>query len=91
MKEIKVLGSGCANCNATTKLIEDTAKEKCVDIRLEKITDMAEILGYGVMSTPGVLVDGKLMHSGGVPGKSMVEGWLSDSSASCCGCCGGKG
>ena len=94
MKEIKVLGSGCANCNATVKLIEETAKEKCVDINLVKITDMAEILGFGVMSTPGVIVDGKLVHSGGVPSKGMAEGWLSDGSeagASCCGCCGGKG
>ena len=91
MKQIKVLGSGCANCNATVKLIEETAKEKCVDIHLEKITDMAEILGFGVMSTPGVIVDGKLVFSGGVPRSSMVEGWLADGSASCCGCCGGKG
>jgi small redox-active disulfide protein 2 len=90
MKNIKVLGTGCANCNATMKLIEDTAKGKGVEIQLEKVEDMAAILGYGVMSTPGVVIDGKVVHAGGVPSKFMVEGWLGEAE-SCCGCCGGKG
>lgn len=85
MKEIKVLGSGCANCNNTVKLIEETAQAAGVAIKLEKITDMAEILGYGVMSTPGVMVDGMLVHSGGVPSKAQVQMWLS-ASADSCGC-----
>lgn len=87
MKSIKVLGTGCANCNATLKLIEETAKAKGVEIQLEKVEDMAAILGYGVMSTPGVVVDGKVVHSGGVPSKSVVELWLGGAE-SCCGCCG---
>ncbi|MHB9103192.1 MAG: thioredoxin family protein [Sulfuricella sp.] len=87
MKNIKVLGTGCANCNATMKLIEETAKAKGVEIQLEKVEDMAAILGYGVMSTPGVVIDGKVVHAGGMPGKGVVEGWL-DSAESCCGCCG---
>ena len=87
MKNIKVLGTGCANCDATMKLIEETARAKGVEIQLEKVEDMAAILGYGVMSTPGVVIDGKVVHAGGVPGKSAVEGWLG-SAESCCGCCG---
>lgn len=87
MKEIKVLGSGCANCNATVKLIEETAKGKGVSIKLEKITDMAEILAFGVMSTPGVMVDGWLVHRGSVPSKSAVEMWL-DGGPHTCGCGG---
>jgi len=87
MKQIKVLGTGCANCNATMKLIEETAQAKGVAIQLEKVEDMAAILGYGVMSTPSVVVDGKVVHSGGVPGKSAVEGWLA-APVACCGCCG---
>ena len=90
MKNIKVLGTGCANCNATMTLIEETARAKGVEIQLEKVEDMAAILGYGVMSTPGVVIDGKVVHSGGVPSKFMVEGWLG-AAESCCGCCGGKG
>jgi small redox-active disulfide protein 2 len=76
MKDIKVLGSGCRNCETTARLIAEAAAAKGVAIRLEKITDMAAILGYGVMSTPGVVIDGKLVHAGGVPDRRKVEDWL---------------
>lgn len=76
MKHIKVLGSGCANCVTTAKLIEGIAREKGVAIKLEKITDMRQIVGYGVMSTPGVVVDGKVVHAGGVPDRDKISAWL---------------
>lgn len=76
MHEIKVLGSGCRNCETTAKLIEEVAAAKGVAISLEKVTDMAAILSYGVMSTPGVVVDGKVVHAGGVPDRKRIEGWL---------------
>jgi len=76
MKEIKVLGSGCANCKRTLKLIEDAAKAKGVEVRLEKIEDLKAIAGYGVMSTPGVVIDGKVVHAGGVPEREKIEQWL---------------
>lgn len=76
MKTIKVLGSGCRNCETTAKLIEAAAAAKGVAIQLEKVTDMAAILGYGVMSTPGVVLDGKVVHAGGVPDRKKIEEWL---------------
>ncbi len=76
MKDIKVLGSGCANCQTTLKRIEETAKEKGVDIQLEKVEDIGEIMSYGVMSTPGVVIDGKVVHAGGVPDKKSIQQWL---------------
>lgn len=76
MKNIKVLGSGCRNCETTAKLIAEVATSKGIDIELEKVTDMAAILGFGVMSTPGVVVDGKVVHSGGVPGRDKITAWL---------------
>jgi len=76
MKNVKVLGSGCRNCETTARLIETIAAEKGEAIELEKVTDMAAILGYGVMSTPGVVIDGKVVHSGGVPDRKKIEGWL---------------
>ncbi|MCR4294849.1 MAG: thioredoxin family protein [Elusimicrobia bacterium] len=76
MKNIKVLGTGCANCKATLKLIEDTAKAQGVEIQLEKVEDMAAIVGYGVLATPGVVVDGKVVHSGGLPSRDKILGWL---------------
>ena len=76
MKDIKVLGTGCANCRNTLALIEAVARERGVEIQLEKIEDLKAIMGYGVMSTPGVVIDGKVVHAGGVPPRAKVEGWF---------------
>ena len=76
MKNIKVLGTGCANCKTTMKLIENAAKDKGVEIQLEKIEEIQDIMAYGVMSTPGVVVDGKVVHAGGVPSSEKIAGWL---------------
>jgi small redox-active disulfide protein 2 len=81
MKNIKVLGSGCANCKTTLKLIEEAAQAKGVEVKLEKVEDMAAILGYGVMSTPGVVIDGKVVHAGGVPSREKIAGWLTGNAA----------
>lgn len=78
MKAFKVLGSGCRNCEVTVNVIAQAAKEAGVEIQLEKVTDMAEILGYGVMSTPGVVLDGRVVHAGGIPGPSQVRAWVRD-------------
>ena len=76
MKDVKVLGSGCANCKATAKLIEKLAATKSIAIELEKVEDVAQIAAYGVMSTPGVVVDGKIVHMGGIPSAEAVTTWL---------------
>jgi small redox-active disulfide protein 2 len=76
MKIVKVLGTGCANCKTTLKLVEEVAKEKGVDIQLEKVEELKDIMSYGVMSTPGVVVDGKVVHAGGIPDRAKIAGWL---------------
>ncbi len=76
MKNIKVLGTGCANCKTTFRLIEEVAKAKGVEVELEKVESLPEIMSYGVMSTPGVVVDGKVVHAGGVPSRDKISGWL---------------
>lgn len=76
MKTIKVLGSGCANCETTAKLIQEVAQAKGVEVAVEKVQDMGAILAYGVMSTPGVVIDGKVVHAGGVPDRKKIEAWL---------------
>ena len=76
MKNIKVLGTGCANCKTTLKLLEDVAAARGVAIQLEKVEEIKDIMGYGVMSTPGVVIDGKVVHAGGVPGREKIEQWL---------------
>jgi small redox-active disulfide protein 2 len=76
MKNIKVLGTGCANCKTTLKLIEEVAATRGVAVQLEKVEELKDIMGYGVMSTPGVVIDGKVVHAGGIPARSKVEQWL---------------
>jgi small redox-active disulfide protein 2 len=76
MKDVKVLGTGCANCRNTIRLIEEVAKARGADIHVEKVEQMQDIVRYGVMSTPGVVIDGKVVHAGGVPARDKVEGWF---------------
>lgn len=74
--EIKVLGTGCAKCKATVALIDEVAKARGVAVDLVKVEDVREIAGHGVMSTPGVVIDGRVVHAGGVPSRDKVEQWL---------------
>lgn len=76
MKNIKVLGTGCANCKNTLQLIDQVAQAKGVEIQLEKVEDLQQIMRFGVMSTPGVVIDGKVVHAGGVPARTKIESWF---------------
>ena len=75
--DIKVLGTGCTNCKNTIALIGEVAKAKGVTVKLEKVEELRDIMGYGVMSTPGVVINDKVVHAGGVPSRDKVESWLS--------------
>lgn len=61
--EIKVLGSGCLNCDKMAEMVKKVVKELGIDAKIEKVTDLQEIMKY-TMSTPGLVVNGKLKHSG---------------------------
>lgn len=74
--DVKVLGTGCANCKSTMAMIEQVARDKGVPIHLGKVEELREIVGYGVMSTPGVVIDGQVVHAGGVPSRAKVELWF---------------
>ena len=76
MKNIKVLGTGCANCKNTLLLIEEVARAKGAEVELEKVEDLQQIMRFGVMSTPGVVIAGKVVHAGGVPARAKVESWF---------------
>ena len=76
MKNIKVLGTGCANCKTTLKLIDEVAKETGAEVSIEKVEDIGDIMAFGVMSTPGVVIDGKVVHAGGVPDRKTILAWL---------------
>jgi len=74
--DIKVLGTGCANCKATLALIDQMAQAQGVAVTLTKVDELRDIMGYGVMSTPGVVIDGKVVHAGGVPSREKIGHWL---------------
>ena len=62
--EIKVLGPGCANCFKMEELAKTAVKELGIDAKVEKITDIGQIAMHGILSTPGLIVNGKIKHSG---------------------------
>lgn len=76
MKDVKVLGPGCKRCDATETMVKDAAARLGVDVTVHKVTDYAEIAKYGIASTPGIVVDGKVVHAGGLPKAEALEKWL---------------
>jgi small redox-active disulfide protein 2 len=76
MKQVKVFGSGCKRCQATERMVKEAAVKLGLEVEVEKVTDPRSIAMAGVMSTPGVSVDGKLVHAGGMPEAAKIEGWL---------------
>ncbi len=62
--EIKVLGPGCANCRKMEEMARQAVKELGIDAKVEKITDIGQIAMHGILSTPGLVVNGKVKHSG---------------------------
>ncbi len=70
---IKILGSGCANCVNLERVTREAAAELGLDPQFEKVTDYADIAGYGVMRTPGLVVDEQVLLSGRVPTREQVR------------------
>lgn len=73
---IQVLGTGCAKCDKMAALAEKTAKAEAIDYTLEKVNDIDKIIAMGVMTTPALLVDGKLKCSGSVPSAEQMAAYF---------------
>ncbi len=76
MKTVKVYGPGCKRCETTEQMVKEAATKLGVSIEVEKVTDAKSIAMAGVMSTPGISINGKLVHAGGLPDTAKLEGWL---------------
>jgi small redox-active disulfide protein 2 len=76
MKKIKVLGTGCTKCKNTVAVIEQVAAENKLAVNVEKVEDPAQIMSYGVMSTPAVVVDDVVVHKGSVPSATEVKAFI---------------
>lgn len=71
--EIKVLGPGCPKCKTTEKAVIDAVNESGKDIKVTKVDDIMKIMEYGVMRTPAIVVDEKVVMSGKIPTKKEIE------------------
>ncbi|MBN2417108.1 TM0996/MTH895 family glutaredoxin-like protein [bacterium] len=78
MKKIQILGAGCPKCIQLAELAEKAAKETGIDYELVKVTDMEEILGFGVMMTPCLVVNGTVKSCGKVPGLEVIKTMLTE-------------
>lgn len=76
MIQVKVLGTGCTKCKALVEMDKQASQQTGVTIELEKVEDMTRTAGYGVMGTPGLVIDGKLVHAGSLPDPKKVAGGL---------------
>ena len=76
MITIKVLGSGCANCKKLEALTRQAASDLGFDVSIVKVTDVGAIMAYDVLSTPGLVIDDKLVSSGRIPSREEIRQWL---------------
>ena len=76
MKDVKVLGPGCARCKTADDMVKATAAALGIEVNVEKITDYEAIAQFGIVSTPGIVIDGKVVHAGGLPKADDLQRWL---------------
>ena len=74
--KVTVYGPGCARCQKTAEVVQQTLEARGIPVELEKVTDYAAMAIAGVMSTPGVALDGRLVSTGKLPTTAEVESWL---------------
>ena len=73
---IKILGKGCGSCIWTERLVREVVAESGVEADVQKVTRTSEMVPYGVMTTPAVVIDERVVHAGGIPTKEEVQRWM---------------
>jgi len=82
MLNVIVLGSGCPNCRKLEQLCHVVAEENNLNMNLEKVTDFNKFADYGIMFTPGLVINGKVLSSGKIPTKETLVHWMIDANKS---------
>jgi small redox-active disulfide protein 2 len=75
--EIKILGTGCSKCKTLEKVTRDTVSEMGIDAEIKKEEDIVKIMGYGIMNTPGLVINGKVVSSGRVLSTHEIKDLIS--------------
>ena len=78
MLTIKVLGSGCANCKRVEQIAHKVITDMGIEAEVIKVTDYAEIMAYNIMSTPGLVINEKIVSTGRIPAPAEVTTWLTN-------------
>mgnify|MGYP002635001467 CR=1 FL=1 len=78
MINIKVVGSGCPNCQKLEAQCKEVVTENNIEAEINKVTDINQFADLGVMMTPGLIVDGKVLSQGKIPTKSTLQHWLTE-------------
>ena len=78
MLTIKVLGSGCANCKRLEQIAHKVVDEMALEAEIIKVTDYKDIMAYNILSTPGLVINEKVVSSGRIPTPAEVTTWLAD-------------
>jgi small redox-active disulfide protein 2 len=76
MKSVKILGSGCANCKKLEAVAREAAAGAGIEAEFVKVTDLQAIMAYDLLSTPGLVIDERLVCSGRIPTQAEVRQWL---------------
>jgi small redox-active disulfide protein 2 len=76
MLKIKILGSGCSNCKRLEETTRKVVERLAIEAEIEKVTDYAEIMKWPILSTPGLVINEKLVSAGRIPSEAEISGWL---------------
>jgi small redox-active disulfide protein 2 len=76
MNTIKVYGSGCSNCVKLEAMCKEVVRELSIDATVEKVSDIQEIMKTGILSTPGLEINGKIVSRGKLPVKATLVQWI---------------
>ena len=74
--KIEILGTGCAKCQQLEELVRSLVAESGVEADISKVQDINKILSYGVLTTPGLVVNGDVKVAGKIPSAEQIKGWL---------------
>lgn len=76
--EIKILGTGCPRCRTVAELVNQVLEENNIEGTVRKVEDIGDIMAYGIMLTPGIVINDKVKFSGGIPKKEDILKWIKE-------------